>query len=341
MPSAAAVAPERKLKAERDAVREEVMAAALKEFKEKPRLTEKKQKRRWLLARTRRYYGVCYWKNMHEAVVDGDGHAVVRQMRRAQKRDRARVQEMGGVERAEDLAEDGDDRYFVGSAVKRANAYDARGRTPLALAVKEEREDVVELLLRFQGNPNKADLDSGTSPLLSAILADLPGVAVTLADAQADVDCHAASGLTPLMLASVKGDVDVVELLLERGADVDAADRSGWTALHYAAVGGHLAPTKQLLRAGASKKAKDNRGFTPTHFAAFMRHRHDNVLFQTTQAAAEATLSRGTQHCLDHKHKKDDPVASAIACFPTTPDADPPAYGEVEAFLESFTAKLV
>ena len=50
-------------------------------------------------APVRRYFGLCYFKNLHEAVVDGDGSLIIHKLQAAQARDAKTIKRMGGVER--------------------------------------------------------------------------------------------------------------------------------------------------------------------------------------------------------------------------------------------------
>ena len=331
------------LRLQREKLRQEVMDAVLTEFNEQPVVVKPQPKKRWFFSKTRRYYGVCYWKDMHEAVVDGDGGSIIAQMAGAQAKDRKVIDDRGGIERGENFEEDETKGFFVGCAVKKANALDTKGRTPLALAVKEDREDLVDLLLSWQCNPNKPETErTAASPLFQAILADSPGVALRLADADANVDQANSSGLTPLMLACLRGDADIIELLIERDADVDKRDRAGWTPLHYAAVGGHVEAAELLLKAGASKKKKDLRGFTAKDFAAFLRNRAAR-LERERQCATFAGASSGDAITDGGAEVTDidDSVRVALESFFPNEFPDPASYGAVEAYIEQFTSKLV
>ncbi|KAJ8612560.1 hypothetical protein CTAYLR_007190 [Chrysophaeum taylorii] len=255
-------------------VREAVAAEILAEYKEKPEATKKDPvRKKRLFARQRRYFGCCYARSVHEAVVDGDGHSILRQITKAQERDEAKIRRLGGVERAENYSED-PEKGFVGGATVIANAYDVAGRTPLSLAIKAEREDLAALLLTLQANPNKGercDAATGATPLATAIFADLPATALELTRYDCDVDVPNRSGMSPLMLACLVGDVDVAGMLLEHKADPDARDDAGWTPLTYAAYGGHLACVKLVLDAGADHRAKDRNGHTAKDWAFYMR----------------------------------------------------------------------
>jgi len=83
-----------------------------------------------------------------------------------------------------------------------ADMHDLSGGTPLMLASRQGRLDLINGLL----------------------------------DHGADIDAMNAYGQTALMFAADVGDVRVVRLLLSRGARVDAQDSQGKTALHFAVL---------------------------------------------------------------------------------------------------------
>ncbi|MDX5462100.1 MAG: ankyrin repeat domain-containing protein [Wolbachia endosymbiont of Tetragnatha montana] len=81
------------------------------------------------------------------------------------------------------------------------------------MVVEDDREDVVELLLKNGANVNARDKN----------------------------------GMDSLCRAAVKGHYEVVELLLKNGANVNARDKNGLTPLCWAAKGGHDKVVKLLL----------------------------------------------------------------------------------------------
>ncbi len=87
------------------------------------------------------------------------------------------------------------------------------GDTPLMVAVKTGRKDVVELLL--QNNVN--------------------------------VDISKENGMTALMMAAISGNNEVLELLISKGADVNRKDHFDNTALIYAIKFGHLICVNTLI----------------------------------------------------------------------------------------------
>lgn len=115
------------------------------------------------------------------------------------------------------------------------NTLDARGRTGLTLAMRQEAWRVVDTLLLA------------------------PGIDINLANAQNE---------TPLMLAAIKGNLDLVKKLVALGADVN---REGWAPLHYAASAGlehSVEIAAYLLEKSAYIDAAAPNGTTPLMMAA-------------------------------------------------------------------------
>ena len=142
------------------------------------------------------------------------------------------------------------------------NVRDEEGRTPLHHAVKDNRLDIVKLLV-----------ESG-----------------------ADVNAPDNYGLTPLHYAVHCGYEKLVDFLLRHGADPNAKDIGGNTPLHISAFEGHPATiilplelgsrseepetymriAKLLIKSGADVNMKNNGGRTPLH-AAVLQNRIDIV----------------------------------------------------------------
>lgn len=80
------------------------------------------------------------------------------------------------------------------------NAKDKSGFTALIWAAKEGRDNVVELLLKYN----------------------------------ADINARNNKGVTALMWASSRGNTKTTKVLLDHSAEVDIKDNKGWTALRWA-----------------------------------------------------------------------------------------------------------
>ncbi len=106
------------------------------------------------------------------------------------------------------------------------DAADAKGFTPVIIAVYNQHAEVTAFLL-----------GSGAPP-----------------------DSQDASGNTAMMGAAYKGYKDLVEKLLEAGADVNLRNYQGANALTFAATFGQMEIAELLLQKGADMFARDVRG---------------------------------------------------------------------------------
>jgi ankyrin len=160
--------------------------------------------------------------------------------------------------------------------VERGAAIDARepefGQTALMIAVLENQQQAIDLLLEAGASPNsqtrkgptpafvppckgtgcgsegvginrggvpdrgrRAEVKGGMTPLLYAARDGRLSSARRLADAGADLELADANGIRPLLMALLNGKLDVASFLLSKGANINADDFWGRTPL-WAAV---------------------------------------------------------------------------------------------------------
>ena len=124
-------------------------------------------------------------------------------------------------------------RALAGLRSDTLNSQDAKGYTPLILAVYNEQHAVVQYLLS-----NKVVIDAQDN-----------------------------AGNTALMGAVFKGYEHQVAQLLGAGADVNMRNYNLATALTFACTFTGPGIVKQLLEAGADKNVQDARGLTPLDHA--------------------------------------------------------------------------
>ncbi|KPP58152.1 hypothetical protein Z043_124044, partial [Scleropages formosus] len=140
-------------------------------------------------------------------------------------------------------------------------------QTPLHIAARLGKTDIVQLLLQHLAHPDAATA-SGHTPLhISAREGQLEAARVLL-EAGASHSLFTKKGFAPLHVASKYGSLDVAKVLLQRGAPADAAANNGLTALHVAAHYNNQAVALLLLEKGASPHATAKNGYTPLHIAA-------------------------------------------------------------------------
>ena len=169
------------------------------------------------------------------------------------------------------------DDFFA--AVKRDNAstmqtvlargFDVNTRGPngeigLSMALFEESEKVVQVLMAWPKTDVNATNSKGESPLMLAALKGQEDIAKRLMNKGADVN---KTGWTPLHYAASGGKVPLLKLLIENHAYIDAESPNGTTPLMMAAMYGTGAAVDFLLQQGADSRLQNQQGLTALDFA--------------------------------------------------------------------------
>jgi ankyrin repeat protein len=137
------------------------------------------------------------------------------------------------------------------------NATSLSGRigTPIQLAAESKQVKIIDILLRYNANPNGVTSKVMDTALQIATRNGCKEMVELLIEYGADVNSPSAedSGATALQYAAVWGFLGIAYLLLENGADVNAlpARINGRTALEGAAEHGRIDMVQLLLNAGA------------------------------------------------------------------------------------------
>ena len=155
-------------------------------------------------------------------------------------------------------------KYLLSKGVS-PNAVDINGNPMLLLAIKDNSEKVIDLLL----SDKKIDVDlsnkSGETPLMMAsIQGNLALVQTLVLKNKAMVD-HI--GWTPLHYACAKGHFDVAQFLVANGAKVDALSVGNTTPLMMAVQSGNEQLVKLLLDKGADLQIRNNNGLSAIDIA--------------------------------------------------------------------------
>jgi len=120
------------------------------------------------------------------------------------------------------------------------NARDARGNTPLSMAICRWHRDAVMVLL-----------ENGAT--------------------QGSLEAKDVYGRSVLTIVSEAGAADKVWLLLDQGADIESRDNMGRTALAYATRGNHVGVVRLLISRGAKTQPRDHYGMCPLMIAVANR----------------------------------------------------------------------
>ncbi|WP_210411133.1 ankyrin repeat domain-containing protein [Leptospira kmetyi] len=158
----------------------------------------------------------------------------------------------GNVKRIESFLRNGFDPNY--------NRY--HGVTPLSLAVKYERLEVVHVLLQYHTNVNLADDTTGLTPLIHCLLDDSPlELTTALIEGGADLNQKDSIGMSPLHHCVNEGKLEPFRFLLENGADPNVQDFDGVTCMNLAKSSHGMSEFAELLlKHGADPMIQDKHG---------------------------------------------------------------------------------
>ncbi|UZR93925.1 ankyrin repeat domain-containing protein [Chondrinema litorale] len=132
--------------------------------------------------------------------------------------------------------------------------------------------DKIKIILNAFPEAVKVQDAKGFSPLMLAVYNGQEEATEFLLKSGADADQPDASGNTPLMGVCFKGYTSIGQKLIEAGADVNKQNFQGATALTFAATFGQVKIAEMLLEKGAKKDIKDQRGMSPENHAKMQGH---------------------------------------------------------------------
>lgn len=125
----------------------------------------------------------------------------------------------------------------------------------------------VEQLYSADPGVIEAEDARGYTPLILAVYNNQPAVVDFLLEKGARTEAQDAAGNTALMGACFKGYRALAEKLIAAGADVNQRNGNGAPALTFAATFGHLQIAELLLKNGADTSLRDARGKSPLDHA--------------------------------------------------------------------------
>lgn len=148
---------------------------------------------------------------------------------------------------------------------------DAKGRSPLLLAVTEGHVEVAAELVREGADPDAVDDQSDTPWLVTGVTGSVEMLEVLL-PAGPDLAKRNRYGGVSVIPASERGHVEYVRRVVKTQIDVNHVNDLGWTALLEAVMlGDGSSPYQEivaiLLGAGADSTIADKDGVTPFEHA--------------------------------------------------------------------------
>ena len=151
--------------------------------------------------------------------------------------------------------------------------------TPLIVAARDGKLDVVKYLLRYEANSEgrgtiKSDgevIENCTALWVAAAKGHFDVVRLLIKQ-NAEVDGRTSSNSTPLRAAAFDGHLDIVRCLVENGADVNARTNFNSTPLMLTCHNGHLDVASYLVKHGANINLQDNHGRSCLHDASKRGH---------------------------------------------------------------------
>ena len=153
------------------------------------------------------------------------------------------------------------------------NVHSNDGFTALILASECGHQQIVELLLEKQVDPNIQNSENGVTPLILASQFGHYQVVEILLQKGADPNIRDNEGFTALILASENNHQQVLELLLEKEVDPNIQNsKNGCTGLIQASQEGHYQVVEILLKKGADPNIHDNDGWTALIVASELGH---------------------------------------------------------------------
>lgn len=173
------------------------------------------------------------------------------------------------------------------------NQRNRKGKTPIFLAIKNNKVEVVKVLI-----DNGADLTLQDEYIATPLhyAANIPNIEIArmLVDAGANVDAISdRTNYTPLCYAVIEGHIEIIKFLLERGADNNVTLGYNESTLLHMSINDFKRPmevTQTLLESGLDINALDKEGRTPLHVITYSLVSRVTTAKFLLENGADATL---------------------------------------------------
>jgi ankyrin repeat protein len=195
-----------------------------------------------------------------------------------------------------------------------ANSPDRTGKGPLTLAAETGSIDAEKLLLAKGASVTNRDTIGGTALIWACGLGTGESVRVLL-DAGADANITDVNGLTPLIWAAGIGKPESVAILLERNPNLPLEVKDGVTgdtALMRAVRSGKIESVRMLINRKADVNTVNKQGYSPVQLAAMSGTAEKVKLLIEAKADLGAKDATG-RTALDLAQRRTDAAGREIA----------------------------
>lgn len=152
------------------------------------------------------------------------------------------------------------------------NVVDSDGRSLIELTIGWGNPEVMSILQKYGADYSDVTAAGGdVHPIWKAVREGQSASVANILDGGLSLE-YEHRGVRILQLAIEANNEEVVRLLVERGAAVGVADMRGWTALHSAAYSGNVELLLLVLQKTDNRTPTDQQGWTPLDLAAFYKH---------------------------------------------------------------------
>ncbi|KAG5445812.1 Fibronectin type 3 and ankyrin repeat domains protein 1 [Clonorchis sinensis] len=124
-------------------------------------------------------------------------------------------------------------------------------------ALKQGNPSLLREILGKEEAYLEAPDNLGFTPLMYCAQRNLQDMMEVLLDWNADPNTQDSTGKTALMFAAFKGNIECIETLLDCGSDVNITDQNDLTALHMAVDGEQPRAIRLLVKSGANLEARE------------------------------------------------------------------------------------
>ncbi|MCX8065158.1 MAG: ankyrin repeat domain-containing protein [Candidatus Hydrogenedentes bacterium] len=146
------------------------------------------------------------------------------------------------------------------------NNVNRKKETPLHIAVRNNREDIVKYFVDNGADINAKD-SSGASPLSIALEVDNLALAKYIVEKGGDVNVELNDGRKLPHLAGSSKSPEAMKWLISLGLDINVKDKYENLPIHYTCISGELNTLMFLIQKGQAINEKNKKGYTPLHVA--------------------------------------------------------------------------